>query len=186
MNPWSLFCFRLCHFLLQGIFPTQGSNPGLPRCRPMLYRLSHQESPCCKWTPQCVRAFSVTSVWLFATPWTVACRTPVHGILQARMLEWVAMPSSRGSSRPRDQTHISTSPALAGRFFTTSTTWEAPSTPALRPKASLPSHLDAIQHHQCCPSPNPADSMMQGHCGLTPTEPLTSSPVLPTAAMPFL
>ena len=30
----------------------------------------------------------------------------VHGILQARMLEWVAMPSSRGSSRPRDGTHI--------------------------------------------------------------------------------
>ena len=35
----------------------------------------------------------------------------VHGILQARMLEWVAMPSSWGSSQPRDQTHRS-SPAL--------------------------------------------------------------------------
>ena len=33
------------HFLLQGIFPTQGSNPGLPHCRQMLYRLSHQGSP---------------------------------------------------------------------------------------------------------------------------------------------
>ena len=31
-----------CHFLLQGIFPTQGSNPGLPHCRQMLYHLSHQ------------------------------------------------------------------------------------------------------------------------------------------------
>ena len=31
-----------CHYLLQGIFPTQGSNPGLPHCRQMLYRLSHQ------------------------------------------------------------------------------------------------------------------------------------------------
>ena len=31
----------------------------------------------------------------------------VHGILQARILEWVAMPSCRGSSRPRDQTQIS-------------------------------------------------------------------------------
>ena len=31
-----------CHFLLQGIFPTQESNPGLPHCRQMLYRLSHQ------------------------------------------------------------------------------------------------------------------------------------------------
>ena len=38
------------------------------------------------------------------------CRPPdssVHGILQVRILEWVAMPSSRGSSQPRDQTHIS-------------------------------------------------------------------------------
>ena len=31
----------------------------------------------------------------------------VHGILQARILEWVAMPSSRGSSQSRDQIHIS-------------------------------------------------------------------------------
>ena len=33
-----------CHFFLQGIFPTQGSNLGLPHCRQMLYRLNHQES----------------------------------------------------------------------------------------------------------------------------------------------
>ena len=33
------------HFLLQGIFPTQGSNPGLPHCRQTLYHLSHQRSP---------------------------------------------------------------------------------------------------------------------------------------------
>ena len=31
--------------LLQGIFPTQGSNPGLPHCRRILYQLSHQGSP---------------------------------------------------------------------------------------------------------------------------------------------
>ena len=31
--------------LLQGIFPTQGSNPGLPHCRQILYQLSHKESP---------------------------------------------------------------------------------------------------------------------------------------------
>ena len=34
-----------CHFLLQGIFPTQVSNPGLPHCRQMLNHLSHQGSP---------------------------------------------------------------------------------------------------------------------------------------------
>ena len=39
----------------------------------------------------------------------------VHRILQARILEWVAMPFSRGSSRPRDRTQVS---HIAGRFFT--------------------------------------------------------------------
>ena len=34
-----------CHCLLPGIFPTQGLNPGLPHCRQMFYRLSHQGSP---------------------------------------------------------------------------------------------------------------------------------------------
>ena len=37
-----------CHFLLQGIFPTQGSNPGLLHCRQILYHLSHQGSPVCR------------------------------------------------------------------------------------------------------------------------------------------
>ena len=39
----------------------------------------------------------------------------VHGILQARILEWVAMPFCRGSSQPRDQTQVS---CTAGKFFT--------------------------------------------------------------------
>ena len=43
----------------------------------------------------------------------------VHGILQARLLEGVAMSSSRGSSPPRDQTYISCISYIAGRFFTT-------------------------------------------------------------------
>ena len=43
----------------------------------------------------------------------------VHGILQARILEWAAMPFSRGSSQPRNQTHISVS-CIAGRFFSIS------------------------------------------------------------------
>ena len=38
-----------------------------------------------------------------------------HGILQARILEWVAVPFSRGSSQPRDRTQVS---HIAGRFFT--------------------------------------------------------------------
>ena len=39
----------------------------------------------------------------------------VHGILQARILERVAVPFSRGSFQPRDQTQVS---CIAGRFFT--------------------------------------------------------------------
>ena len=64
--------------LLQGIFPTQGSNPGLLHCGWILYQLSHKGSP---------------------------------GIL-----EWVAYPFSRGSSRPRNRTRVS---CIAGGFFPT-------------------------------------------------------------------
>ena len=39
----------------------------------------------------------------------------VHGILQARILEWVAFPFSGGSSQPRDQTQVT---SIAGGFFT--------------------------------------------------------------------
>ena len=42
----------------------------------------------------------------------------VHGILQARILEWVAMPYSTGSSRPRDWSRVSCVSCTAGRFFT--------------------------------------------------------------------
>ena len=48
----------------------------------------------------------------------VACSPPassIHGILQARRLEWVAISSSRESSRPRDQTQVS---CIPGRLFT--------------------------------------------------------------------
>ena len=47
----------------------------------------------------------------------------VHGILQARILEWVAFPFSRGSSQPRDWTQVS---RIAGGFFTSWVTREAP------------------------------------------------------------
>ena len=50
----------------------------------------------------------------------------VHGILQVRVLEWVGMPSSRRSSDPGIKPKSFATPALAGRFFTTSATWEAP------------------------------------------------------------
>ena len=55
-----------------------------------------------------VVAKSLSSVWFFVTPWTVAWRVPLSvGILQARILEWVAISFSRGSSQPRNWTRIS-------------------------------------------------------------------------------
>ena len=48
--------------------------------------------------------------------------TSLRGILQARILEWITIPSSRGSSQPRDPTQVS---RIAGRFFTIWATREA-------------------------------------------------------------
>ena len=45
-------------------------------------------------------------------------RSSVHGILQARILEWVAIPCLRGSFRPRDQTQVSCVSCIASRLFT--------------------------------------------------------------------
>ena len=50
----------------------------------------------------------------------------VHGILQARILEWVATPSFRGSSWPKDPSLVSCISCIAGRFFITEPTGEAP------------------------------------------------------------
>ena len=64
------------------------------------------------------------------------CRVPgsfVHGILQARILEWVAISSSRGSSQCRDQTHISCISCTAGRFF-------EPTGKPMHKHYSLPAH----------------------------------------------
>ena len=46
-------------------------------------------------------------VLLSATPWTRPPGSSVHGIFQPRILEWIAIPFSRGSSWLRDQTHVS-------------------------------------------------------------------------------
>ena len=55
----------------------------------------------------CVCVLVLSRVWLFATPWIV--------VLQARILEWVAIPFCRGSSQPRNQTWVS---HIAGKLFT--------------------------------------------------------------------
>ena len=59
----------------------------------------------------------------------------VHGILQARILEWVAFPFSRGSSQPRHQTQVS---HIAGRYFTSWATG--------KPKNTRVGSLSLLQH----------------------------------------
>ena len=68
-----------------------------------------------KVTPSSIRAWRMS--------WTIVCQAPLSKeILQARILEWIAMPSSRGSSQPRGQTQVS---RIAHGFFTVWATREA-------------------------------------------------------------
>ena len=66
-----------------------------------------------------MKIYNAQSCLILSTPRTVAHPGPsVHGILQARILEWVAMPSSRGYFQLRDQNCISYISCIAGGFFT--------------------------------------------------------------------
>ena len=86
-EPIPLFYFQFCHLTVSCIFFLIGGW--------LLYN-----------TVCMLRCFS--PVWLFATLWTVAHQAPLFiGILLGRILERVAVPSSRGSSWLRGQTHIS-------------------------------------------------------------------------------
>ena len=74
------------------MFPTQESNRGLLHCRHILYQLSYQGSP----TRSCLTLCNPVDCSLLGSS--------VHGISQEKILEWVAIPFSRGPSQPRDQT----------------------------------------------------------------------------------
>ena len=91
--------------------------------------------------------------------------SPVHGILQARILEWVAMPSSRGSSSPRDGTHISCISSIGRQILCYCDTWEAQRSPwsrclslSLSWQSSEYRKIQAVMSSGCfglhlCPSP---------------------------------
>ena len=80
-----------------------------------------------------------------------------HGISQARILEWVAVPFSRGSSQSRDQTQVS---LIAGRFFTVWATREAPliCLAAAKSLQSCPTLCDPIDGS---PSGSPVPRILQ-------------------------
>ena len=61
-----------------------------------------------------------------ATPWPIAHQFPPSlGILQAGILEWIVMPSSRGSSQPRDRTQVSCFSCIGRQILCCCATWEA-------------------------------------------------------------
>ena len=91
------------HFLLQGIFPSQGLNLNLWFLCRLCWQvgslpLASPGKPQPKYELSCF-----SHVQLFATLWTIARQAPLSmRVLQARILEWVAIFSSRGSSQNRD------------------------------------------------------------------------------------
>ena len=81
--------------------------------------ISHVHSSKCVCVCECM----LSHAQLFATPWTAACPCfSVHGILQTRTLERVAISFSMGSSWPRDRTHVS---CIGRQILYHCTTWEA-------------------------------------------------------------
>ena len=104
-------------------------------------------------TPYAVLSYSVSDS---ATRRTIAHQAPLSvGILQAGILEWVAMTSSRGSSQPRDQTPVSC--IISGAFFTIWATREAPSShvlhylPEFAPILVIESVIQSNHFILCCP-----------------------------------
>ena len=88
MNTWVGW-----HFLFQGIIPTQELNPAFFLSRWILWK------------------------WKLLNRVHILCNSmdyTIHGILQARIPKWVAVPFSRGSSQPRDWIQLS---SLAGEYF---------------------------------------------------------------------
>ena len=92
------------------------------------------------------------------------CQAPLSmGILQARILEWVAMPSSGGSSQLRDWTQVS---CIAGGFFTIWATREAPSTgdyPQVKHEIPTYTHKPEITKYSHCSSPGPSSTTAKVH-----------------------
>ena len=107
-----------------GIFPSQGSNPGCLHCRQTLYCLSHQGSPVCYKGYESESEVAQSCPTL-CDPMDYSLQgSSLHGILQAGVLEWVAISFSKGSPQLRNQTWVS---CTEGSFFTIRATREAPS-----------------------------------------------------------
>ena len=94
----------------------------------------------------------------------------VHGILQARILEWVAIFSSKGTSRPGIKPASLISPALAVELFTTSAIWEAPELLSVQFSSVTQSCLTLQSHepqHARPPGPSPTPGVHPNPCPLS-------------------
>ena len=115
------------HSFLQEIFPTQGLSPDLLHCRQILYCLSHQgrlyttyyklQALLCMHAQSCQ---ILCDLMVGGLP-----GFSVNGILQARILEWVAIFCSRGSSWPTDWSCISCDSCNSRQFLYHCAIWEA-------------------------------------------------------------
>ena len=119
-------------YLVAGVIVAMSLRTSIVQLYPVASTMSESDtyfSPCrayslfCLFTSSVLVSYAVlccsqslSPVWLFTTPWTVANQALLSmGILQARKLEWVAMSSSRGFSQPRDRIQVF---HIAGGFFT--------------------------------------------------------------------
>ena len=106
LRPWGFLGKSTgvgCHSLLQGIFPTQWSNPGLPHCRQTLYRLSHQGSPSLTKQSKGTSAINLSKMdWFLQEP----SHSPAAARAWRNVLGWAQR------SAPRPCTAHRSSPAL--------------------------------------------------------------------------
>ena len=115
LSLFLLYCLHLLHTLSSHILFLLPNFTFSTKLSPLPYPMNLSEPVSLKSSVlrrESEAKVSVSQLCLtLCDPWTVAS---IHGILQARILEWVIIPISRGSSRPRDQTWVS---LIAGRHF---------------------------------------------------------------------
>ena len=111
-------------------------GPSGPRYRIVITKIGNSSKNDYMFLCVCVLS-RFSHVRLFATPWTVAPQAPLSmGILQPRILEWVAMPSSRGSSWPKDQARVSQTRVSQTRVSHSLLHWQVGSLPPAPPGKS--------------------------------------------------
>ena len=125
-----------CHALLQGIFPTQGSNPGLPHCRWILYCLSHQGSPPGKLIPWPPSITHLPLALATAEGWSCFC----------------VYLSPPGPPRPHSLTHCRPGGSQWWQISCTFFTWSIHPTRAVSQKVNLIRRAvkkEVLRHQGC-------------------------------------